>query len=78
MDAKAADWEDSWDDDGGAIREAYPDVEWDALTGRYNTSVEVGGVVYKSLGFETAEEALNEALETRWYYGGDDDDDIDR
>ena len=33
MDAKAADWEDSWDDDGGAIREAYPDVEWEAFTG---------------------------------------------
>ena len=74
MNAKAADWEDSWDDDGGAIYEAYPDVEFDPETGRYNTSVEVGGITYKSLGFETPEEALNEALETRWYYGGDDDD----
>ena len=69
-------WDDSWDDDGGAIHEAYPDVEYDKETGRYNTSVEVGGITYKSLGFETAEEALNEALETRWYYG--DDDDFDR
>ena len=33
MDAKAADWEDSWDDDGGAIYEAYPDVEFDPETG---------------------------------------------
>ena len=61
----------SWEDDGGSLEDSpsYPDVHYDEFTGRYNACVNVGGAVYQSLGFETAEEALDEALEMRWYYG---------
>ena len=62
--------DDSWEDDGGSIVEPqYSDVVFDQVTGRYNASVEVEGVVYTSLGFDTAEEAFDEALEMRWFYG---------
>ena len=58
-----------WEDDGGSVWEPhYTDVVFDQLTGRYTASVEVDGVVYASLGFETAEQAYDEALEMRWFY----------
>ena len=58
-----------WEDDGGAVdAPRYSDVVFDHLTGRYTASVEVDGVVYASLGFETAEQAYDEALEMRWFY----------
>jgi len=59
---------DSWEDDGGSVEPRYSDVVFDQLTGRYTASVEVDGVVYASLGFETAEQAYDEALEMRWFY----------
>jgi hypothetical protein len=60
---------DSWENEGGAVdAPRYSDVVFDRFTGRYIASVEVEGVVYTSLGFNTAEEAYDEALEMRWYY----------
>ena len=60
---------DSWENEGGAVdAPRYSDVVFDRLTGRYIASVEVEGVVYTSLGFNTAEEAYDEALDMRWYY----------